>query len=88
MKREKFDETMDSELLKNGFAYFEDWQYGPMDGWTTSHEHHTLSLMRHDFGYDLIIGRHASGTNPRMGIGSSNRAMDIVEIRDALKKLW
>jgi hypothetical protein len=86
--KEKFNEEMDKELLENGFAYYDDWKYGPMSGWTTSHEHHTLRLMRHDFGYDLIISRHASGTNPTMGIGSSNNAKDIIKIRDSLKNLW
>lgn len=88
MKREKFDETIDAELLKNGFKYYDDWKYGPMSGWSTGHEHHSLFLIRHDFGYDLIIGRHASGENPKMGIGSSNSAKDIIAIRDSLKKLW
>lgn len=88
MKREKFDEDIDKELLKNGFDYYGDWKYGPMSGWSTNYEHHTLRLMKHDFGYDLIMGRHASGENPTMGIGSSNSAKDIIKIRDSLKKLW
>ena len=88
MARDKFDGSIDKELLENDFAYYDDWKYGPMSGWSTSHEHHTLRLMRHDFGYDIIVGRHASGENPTMGIGSSNNAKDIIKIRDSLKKLW
>lgn len=86
--RDKFDKTIDEELLENDFAYYDDWKYGPMSSWLTACEHHTLKLMKHDFGYDLIIGRHASGKNPTMGIGSSNNAKDIIEIRDSLRKLW
>lgn len=29
MAREKFDKTMDDELLKNDFKYYDDWKYGP-----------------------------------------------------------
>lgn len=88
MDRDKFDKKIDLELLKNDFAYYDDWEYGPMSAWSTSHEHHVLHLMEHDFGYWLIIGKHASGANPKMNIGSSNSANDIIKIRDSLKKLW
>ncbi len=87
MKRDKFDENIDKELMENDFAYYDDWKYGPMSGWSTSHEHYTLKLMSHDFGYWLIVSPHASGKNPAMNIGSSNNAKDIIEIRDSLKKL-
>ena len=88
MKRDKFDKAIDKELLEHDFAYYDDWEYGPMSGWTTDHEHYTLKLMKHDFGYWLIMGRHSSGENPTMNFGSLNNAKDIIEIRDSLKKLW
>ena len=87
MNREPFNEKMDDELLKNDFAYYNDWEYGPVSGWQ-SEDHMTLSLMRHDFGYWLILSQHASGTNPRFNVGSSNSAQEIIAIRDALKVLW
>ena len=88
MKRKKFNDKMNKELLANGFAYYDDWAYGPQDGWETACEHYTLKLMRHDFGYGIIISPHASGTNPSMNIGSSNSASDIISIRDLLQRLW
>lgn len=86
--KEPFDKAMDEELLKNDFAYYDDWEYGPMTGWQQPWEYYVLKLMKHDYGYNLIIGRHGSGENPKMGIGSSNNAAEIIAIRDALKKLW
>jgi hypothetical protein len=86
-KREKFNESMDAELLANGFAYYSDWEYGPESGWECQ-DHYVLSLMRHDYGYWLIISHHASGENPKMNIGSSNDAKEIIAVRDALKVLW
>lgn len=29
MGRDKFNDVIDKELLSNGFAYFDDWEYGP-----------------------------------------------------------
>lgn len=69
-----FDENIDKELLENGFEYYDDWEYGPCNGWSTAFESYTLKLMRHDFGYCLIISKHASGENIGMNIGSSNIA--------------
>jgi len=86
-ERENFNEAMDAELLANGFAYFDDCEYGPECGWS-SQDHYVLSLMRHSYGYWLIISRHASGENPTMNIGSSNDAKEIIAVRDALKRLW
>lgn len=87
-KREPFNKSMDAELLKNDFAFYDDWEYGPISGWSSRFEHYSLKLMRHDFGYDLIISRHASGHNPFMNIGSSNNAAEIIELRDGLKRLF
>ena len=85
---EKFNESMEDELLKNDFAYYDDWKYGPVSGWSTDHEYYTLYLFKHNFGYWLIISCHASGTNPKMNIGSLNNADDIITVRDSLRKLW
>ena len=87
MNKPPFNETIGKELLENGFAYFDDWKYGPMDGWSNQ-DHYSLKLMEHDYGYWLIISRHASGENPVMNIGSSNSAQEIIAIRDALSKLF
>jgi hypothetical protein len=87
MKRPAFNEGMDKELLANDFAYYSDWEYGPESGWS-GQDHYSLRLVRHDYGYWLIIRCHASGDNPLMNIGSSNDAKNIIAVRDALKKLW
>lgn len=84
---EKFNEGMDAELLVNDFAYYNDWEYGPESGWS-GQDHYILKLMRHNFGYWLIVGHHGSGENPVINIGSSNDAKEIIAVRDALKKLW
>lgn len=84
----KFNEAMDLILLANGFEYFSDWEYGPQDGWSTGSEHYTLSLMRHDYGYWLILSAHLSGENKGLNMGSSNEASEIIAVRDALQKLW
>ncbi len=88
MDREKLDTTMDAELIKNDFGRYDDWEYGLVSGWSTGHEHYTLYLMRHDFGYWLIVNAHQSGENTKMNIGSLNSAKDIINIRDSLRKLW
>jgi hypothetical protein len=88
MGRDKFDESIDKELLENDFANYDDWEYGPVSGYSTGHERYSLYLMRHDFGYWLIISAHQSGENPRMNIGSSNNAQEIINIRDSLRNLW
>ena len=87
-KMDKFNENMDSELLSNDFAYYDDWEYGPQSGWSNAFERYILKLMRHDYGYWLIVGHHASGKNPTMNIGSSNDAKEIIAVRDAIQKLW
>jgi hypothetical protein len=83
----KFNEGMDSILLSNDFTYYSDWEYGPQSSWS-GQDHYNMKLMRHDFGYWIIIGHHASGENPTMNIGSSNDAKEIIEVRNALQKLW
>lgn len=84
----KFNSAMDSELLSNGFAYYDDWKYGPYTGWS-GQGYYVLKLMRHSFGYWLIIQRHyAGGENSTLNIGSSNDAEKIIAVRDALQKLW
>lgn len=87
MEREKFDKEIDAELLANDFAYYPDWPYGPESGWNKA-DLYSLRLMRHDFGYWLIMRQHASGKNYTMNLGSSNSAKEIISVRDALKKLW
>ena len=88
MSKEKFNKEIEAELLKNDFAHYDDWEYGPISGYSTGHEYYSLKLMKHAFGYWIIISCHASGENPAMNIGSSNNAKDIIAIRDSLKKLW
>jgi len=88
MIRDPFDKSIEKKLLENGFKKFDDWTYGPKFSFSQDYDHLSLILMAHDFGYDLILGLHASGTNPRMNIGSSNSAEDILAVRDAINKLW
>jgi len=83
----KFDETMDSILLKKGFTYYDDWEYGPESGWSEPFDYITLKLMRTDHGYWIIFSRHASGEHPSFNIGISNNAYDIIALRDMLKRM-
>jgi hypothetical protein len=86
--KEPFNEKMDEILLQNDFAYYDDWEYGPVTGWTANNDHYSLKLMKHSFGYWLIISKHASGENPSFNIGSSNNANEILAVTEALKILW
>ena len=88
MQRKNFNESIDADLLANDFKYYDDWKYGPISGWVTNYEYYSLKLMKHNFGYWLIISCHAGGENPSMNIGSSNSAQDIIAIRDSLSVLW
>lgn len=78
---------VDKILLANGFQYWDDWEYGPMDGWSEDHDHISFKLMRHDFGYWMIFCRHAGGENQTMNIGESDIAKNIIQVRDILKKV-
>jgi hypothetical protein len=82
-----FNKDMDAELLSNGFEYHDDWEYGPYSSWS-GQDHYVLKLMRHDFGYWLIVESHASGDNLGINIGSSNEAKEIIAVRNALENLW
>ena len=82
------DPTIEATLLKNGFKNYPDWEFGPVSGWPNDHDHMSLQLMRHAFGYWLILRSHSSGENKTMNMGSSNSAEDIIAIRDLLKRLW
>ena len=83
----KFNKNMDKVLLKNGFKYYSDWEYGPMCSWAESWDRISLKLMKQDFGYWIIFHRHASGENISMNIGESNNAEDIIKLRDLLRDL-
>lgn len=87
MERVSFDKDIDVELLANDFAYYPDWLYGPESGWNEA-DLYSLRLMRHDFGYWIILRQHAGGENHMINMGSSNNAKEIIAVRDALKKLW
>lgn len=84
---EKFDIGMDKILIDNGFEYFSDWEYGPIDGWSERCDMVTLKLFKTDVGYWLILRRHAGGENKEFNIGLSNNAQDIINARDILKKV-
>lgn len=83
----KFDPKMDEILLENDFAYYSDWEYGPISGWNERFDHVSLKLMHCYFGYLIIFRRHAGGENKEQNIGLSNSAEDIIQLRDLLKKL-
>ena len=55
-----------------------------MSGWRNDHDFYSLSLMRHDYGYWLILKCKTEGMN----IASSNDAKEIINVRDSLSKLW
>lgn len=80
----KFNKNMDKILLENGFKYWDDWEYGPMCGWSESWDRPNLKLMRHDSGYWIIFKRHYGDG---MNIGSSNDAHQIIKLRNELKKV-
>jgi len=86
--REKFNPNLDEALLANGFKYYDDWEYGPESGYSTGYEHYTIKLMRHDFGYWIILDAHNGGNRTQMNIGSSNCAEEIIAVKNALEKLW
>jgi len=86
-EREKFNKGMDSELLSNGFNYYSDWRYGPQICWS-GHDISSIKLMRHDYGYWIIIRLCDGVAHTEMNIGSSNDAKEIIAVRDALQKLW
>jgi hypothetical protein len=88
MNLDKFDKSIEAELLKNDFAFYDDWKYGPESGWFNDNGFFTLKLMGHDYGYWLIIETSGGGERKGINIGSSNNAKDIVSVRDAFKKLW
>ena len=77
-------EQIDKVLLCNGFEYFDDWEYGPMFGWSEQCDRINLKLFKHAYGYWIIFRRHASGANIEMNIGSSDSAFDIIALRDTL----
>jgi len=86
-KQKPFDKNMDKKLLRNGFEYYDDWEYGPESGWETSEGHNTIMLYRHDFGYLIQLHRSVGGRTFDLMIGSSNKARDIIRIKNALNKL-
>lgn len=85
MKKE-LQKEIDEVLLKNGFKYYNDWEYGPMCSLPSLWDHITFKLMAHDTAYWIIFHRHASGENKRMNLGSSKNAQDIIALRDLLGK--
>ena len=87
-ERKPFDKSIEAVLLENGFGRFSDWKYGPQTGYSQDFEHYTVSLMEHNFGYFIILSKHASGRNPGFNIGSSNDAQEILDLVAALRKLW
>ena len=88
MDRDKIDKSIESELLNNGFKFYNDWEFGPMCSWSTDCEHYALKLMRHAFGYWLILSAHESGSNSEMNIGSLNNAQEIIAVRNSLSKVF
>jgi len=83
-----FNKDIDAELLASGFKYYDDWEHGPQIGWHIIHDYFTMRLMRHNFGYWLIIEAHEGGANKRLNIGSSNKAEDIIAVKEALDRLF
>lgn len=84
----RFDEAMEAKLLENGFKYYGDWEFGPVSGWSGDFERYNMNLMKHSFGYWIIVVAHASGENKEFNLGSSNSAEHIIAIRDLLSKLF
>ena len=78
---------IDKILLENGFKYFDDWKYGPQCTWNEDYDIVTLQLMHHNYGYWLILHRHAGGENIDMNIGESDNAHEIIVLRNLLKKM-
>ncbi len=45
----------------------------------------SLEFIPHDYGWSAIVGSHASGTNPRMGIGTCATVQDIARTTEAVR---
>lgn len=84
---EQFDQ-IDSYLFDNGFAYYDDWEYGPQYGYSIPHERFRIYLMRGSYGYSICLNAHASGTNKKFPIGTSNSAEDIINLKQLLERLF
>lgn len=78
---------IDEILLKNGFSYYDDWEYGPITGWSEDFDHVSIKLFEHDKGYWIIFSRHASGANKTMNIGDTSSAVDILSVVNSLKNV-
>ena len=81
-------DDIDKELLASGFAYYDDWEYGHQIGWSINHDHFTMRLFPHSFGYWVTIEAHMGGANKRLNMGSSNKAEDIIAVKKALDRLF
>lgn len=77
-------QEVDEILLKNGFNYYDDWEYGLMYSWLGDHDVMSLRLIHFTLGYWIIFHRHAGGENFDMNIGESNDADQIVKLKDLL----
>jgi hypothetical protein len=84
---ERFNPVMEKELLDNGFSNDPEWEYGPVSTWVNQ-DFYTMQLMKHDFGYFIILQQKFGGEYKTINIGSSNNAQDIIKVRDALKLTW
>lgn len=79
--------SIDEKLMQNGFEYYDDWEYGPSIGWSKEGGFYSINLMRHGYGYWLILEHAQGGGRSSINIGSSDNADDILAFAGALNKL-
>lgn len=72
-------------LLAHGYVWNEDEKLGI--AWSTriGMDFTDLEFWPWDRGVDAIIGHHASGTNPRMEIGTCESLEDVIRTHEAIR---
>jgi hypothetical protein len=53
----------------------------------TSLEFHPLARHANDTGWAAVIGRHASGTNPRIQIGTCESMSEVMMVYDTIRRI-
>lgn len=53
----------------------------------TDLEFYPLARHANDTGWDVIVGHHASGTNPRMVIGTCENLADVQMVYDTIRRI-
>lgn len=73
-------------LLSMGFVRSHDGYYLEI-AWGTriGYDHTSLLFYPHNKGVEAVIGHHASGTNPKLGIGTCETLEDVQRTYEAIR---